>query len=207
MTMCGGRTKGTRESFFLGRKRKRKKELIRENPRRSVVNNLWSTEVWRSLFRDAWSHNCPSLTLTSDRDCLIVRRAKGFVLLCAVQIVCRARCFYESREAAMNILNHIKITPRDAQVLKLLVQGCSNKKIARLSISPHRETTSAHAILADRHPGWPQAVKVATAMFQKEQMESCLRATGEPGRTSQYWCGKDSPTAKSLVPSTPPSKW
>jgi len=34
-------------------------------------------------------------------------------------------------------LNEIKITPRDQQVLHLLVQGCSNKEIAgQLSISP-----------------------------------------------------------------------
>jgi len=33
-------------------------------------------------------------------------------------------------------LNEIKITPRDQQVLRLLVQGCSNKEIAsHLSIS------------------------------------------------------------------------
>ena len=45
----------------------------------------------------------------------------------------------------MNILNHIKITPRDAQVLKLLVQGCSNKEIASQlgvgvrTVETHRE--------------------------------------------------------------------
>jgi len=34
-------------------------------------------------------------------------------------------------------LSEIKITPRDEQVLKLLVQGCSNKEIAtQLNISP-----------------------------------------------------------------------
>jgi DNA-binding NarL/FixJ family response regulator len=34
-------------------------------------------------------------------------------------------------------LNEIKITPRDQQVLRLLVQGCSNKEIAsHLNISP-----------------------------------------------------------------------
>lgn len=27
-------------------------------------------------------------------------------------------------------LNEIKVTPRDEQVLKLIVQGCSNKEIA-----------------------------------------------------------------------------
>ena len=34
-------------------------------------------------------------------------------------------------------LNHIKITPRDEQVLQLRMQGCSNKEIAaQLNISP-----------------------------------------------------------------------
>jgi IS30 family transposase len=34
-------------------------------------------------------------------------------------------------------LDHIKITPRDQQVLQLLNQGCSNKEIAsQLNISP-----------------------------------------------------------------------
>jgi len=37
----------------------------------------------------------------------------------------------------MTNLNEIKITPRDQQVLRLLVQGCSNKEIAaQLEISP-----------------------------------------------------------------------
>ena len=42
----------------------------------------------------------------------------------------------------MNNLSHIKITLRDAQVLKLLVQGCSNKEIAdQLKISPRTENS------------------------------------------------------------------
>ena len=37
-------------------------------------------------------------------------------------------------------LNEIKITPRDQQVLRLLVQGGSNKEIAsHLNISPRTE--------------------------------------------------------------------
>ena len=37
----------------------------------------------------------------------------------------------------MLILSHIKITPRDEQVLQLLMEGCSNKEIAsQLNISP-----------------------------------------------------------------------
>src|SRR5581483_12454509 len=41
------------------------------------------------------------------------------------------------RERAMVDLNEVKITQRDEQVLKLLVQGCTNKEIAsELRISP-----------------------------------------------------------------------
>jgi FixJ family two-component response regulator len=52
-------------------------------------------------------------------------------------------------------LNHIKITPRDEQVLQLLVQGCSNKEIAaQLNLSPEDgETTSADCVPARRNPG------------------------------------------------------
>jgi DNA-binding NarL/FixJ family response regulator len=76
-------------------------------------------------------------------------------------------------------LNNIKITPRDAQVLQLLVQGCSNKEIAsQLSISPrtvkqHLRTLFLRANIREGR----KRVKLATAMFQKEQMESCPQGT------------------------------
>jgi DNA-binding NarL/FixJ family response regulator len=72
-------------------------------------------------------------------------------------------------------LNHIKITPRDEQVLLLLMQGCSNKEIAaQLSISPrtvkqHLRTLFLRAGIRDGR----KRVKLATAMFAKEQMKSC----------------------------------
>jgi len=72
-------------------------------------------------------------------------------------------------------LSEIKITTRDAEVLKLLVQGCSNKEIAsHLNISPrtvkqHLRTMFLRAGIRDGR----KRVKLATAMFQKEQMESC----------------------------------
>jgi DNA-binding NarL/FixJ family response regulator len=51
-------------------------------------------------------------------------------------------------------LNQIKITPRDEQVLQLLMQGCSNKEIA--APTEHQpedgETTSADPVSAGRHP-------------------------------------------------------
>jgi len=72
-------------------------------------------------------------------------------------------------------LSEIKITPRDEQVLKLLVQGCSNKEIAtQLNISPrtvkqHLRTLFLRAGIRDGR----KRVKLATAMFSKEQAQSC----------------------------------
>lgn len=77
----------------------------------------------------------------------------------------------------MRDIRDIKITVRDAEVLKLLVQGCSNKEIAsQLKISPrtvkqHLRTMFLRAGIRDGR----KRVKLATAMFQKEQMESCNR--------------------------------
>ena len=72
-------------------------------------------------------------------------------------------------------LNEIKITPRDEQVLDLLVQGCSNKEIAeQLSISPrtvkqHLRTLFLRAGIREGR----KRVKLATAMFEKGQREVC----------------------------------
>lgn len=72
-------------------------------------------------------------------------------------------------------ISGIKITQRDAQVLKLLVQGCSNKEIAaQLKISPrtvkqHLRTLFLRAGITDGR----KRVKLATAMFQKEQKNLC----------------------------------
>jgi len=70
-------------------------------------------------------------------------------------------------------LNAIKITPRDEEVLQLLVQGCSNKEIAeQLQISPrtvkqHLRTLFLRAGIRDGR----KRVKLATAMFQREKGE------------------------------------
>ena len=80
----------------------------------------------------------------------------------------------------MLILNHIKVTPRDREVLQLLMQGCSNKEIAsQLNISPrtvkqHLRTLFLRAGIRDGR----KRVKLATAMFAKEQMTSCNRVNG-----------------------------
>jgi DNA-binding NarL/FixJ family response regulator len=77
-------------------------------------------------------------------------------------------------------IDQIKITPRDAQVLQLLVQGCSNKEIAsQLNISPrtvkqHLRTLFLRAGIREGRK-W---VKLATAMFAKEQMKSCNHVIG-----------------------------
>jgi DNA-binding NarL/FixJ family response regulator len=71
-------------------------------------------------------------------------------------------------------LNEIKVTPRDQQVLSLLVQGCSNKEIAgQLHISPrtvkqHLRTLFLRAGIRDGR----KRVKLAIAMFSKEEVKS-----------------------------------
>ncbi len=70
-------------------------------------------------------------------------------------------------------LNEVKITPRDEQVLKLLVLGCSNNEIAlELKISPrtvkqHLRTLFLRAGIRDGR----KRVKLATAMFMKERAQ------------------------------------
>ena len=72
-------------------------------------------------------------------------------------------------------LDAIKITPRDGEVLRLLAQGCSNKEIAEhLHISPR--TVKQHLRTLFLRAGITQGrkrVKLATAMFEKEQMQLC----------------------------------
>ena len=64
-------------------------------------------------------------------------------------------------------LSSIKITQRDEQVLKFLVEGCSNKEIAEeLNISPrtvkqHLRTLFLRAGIKDGR----KRVKLATAVF------------------------------------------
>jgi DNA-binding NarL/FixJ family response regulator len=75
-------------------------------------------------------------------------------------------------------LDGVKVTPRDQQVLELLVQGCSNKEIAlQLRISPrtvkqHLRTLFLRAGIRDGR----KRVKLATAAFGREEMKSCCPA-------------------------------
>jgi DNA-binding NarL/FixJ family response regulator len=72
-------------------------------------------------------------------------------------------------------LEDMKITPRDHQVLQLLMQGCSNKEIAnQLHISPrtvkqHLRTLFLRAGIRDGR----KRVKLATAMFLKKEEAQC----------------------------------
>jgi len=56
-------------------------------------------------------------------------------------------------------LESVKVTPRDQQVLNLLVQGCSNKQIAgQLNISPsYRQAAFEDVIPVCRHPRGAEA--------------------------------------------------
>jgi DNA-binding NarL/FixJ family response regulator len=71
-------------------------------------------------------------------------------------------------------LDQVKVTPRDQQVLSLLVQGCSNKEIAgQLNISPrtvkqHLRTLFLRAGIREGR----KRVKLAIAMFNREEMQS-----------------------------------
>jgi DNA-binding CsgD family transcriptional regulator len=149
----------------------------------------WPQNPAGGPFRDGLSHK------GSDRPGSLPGRspqAAAFKGLCPfVQIakIWRKSCIYlvrsrfanalsgaerEKAKTMMN-LNEIKITPRDDQVLRLLVQGCSNKEIAlHLNISPrtvkqHLRTLFLRAGIRDGR----KRVKLATAMFQKEEMKSC----------------------------------
>ncbi len=86
----------------------------------------------------------------------------------------------EPTKKTMINLNEIKITPRDQQVLRLLVQGCSNKEIAsHLNISPR--TVKQHLRTLFLRAGIKEGrkrVKLATAMFIKEQVQPCNPVIG-----------------------------
>jgi hypothetical protein len=77
----------------------------------------------------------------------------------------------ETQETDVMDLERMKVTPRDQQVLDLLVQGCSNKEIAgQLSISPrtvkqHLRTLFLRAGIRDGR----KRVRLATAAFERAE--------------------------------------
>ena len=90
--------------------------------------------------------------------------------------------FVRNNEKTMPMIDisRIKITPRDQQVISLLVQDCSNKEIAsQLKISPrtvkqHLRTLFLRAGIRDGR----KRVKLATAIFAKQETEPCNHVTG-----------------------------
>jgi len=70
-------------------------------------------------------------------------------------------------------LERMKVTPRDQQVLDLLVQGCSNKEIAgQLKISPrtvkqHLRTLFLRAGIRDGR----KRVRLAMAAFERAEVK------------------------------------
>ena len=71
-------------------------------------------------------------------------------------------------------LQEVKVTPRDRQVLNLLVQGCSNKEIAgQLNISPRtvKQPLRTLFLRAGIRDGRKRA-KLAIAVFAKEEQAS-----------------------------------
>ena len=80
------------------------------------------------------------------------------------------------RQEAINgiDLSQVKVTPRDQQVLNLLVPGCSNQEMAgQLNISPR--TLKQHLRTLFLRAGIRQGrkrVKLAIAMFSKEEAQS-----------------------------------
>jgi len=71
-------------------------------------------------------------------------------------------------------LDQVKVTPRDQQVLNLLLQGCSNKEIAgQLQISPR--TVKQHLRTLFLRAGIRECrkrVKLAIALFNNQEAQS-----------------------------------
>jgi DNA-binding NarL/FixJ family response regulator len=71
-------------------------------------------------------------------------------------------------------LGQVKVTPRDQQVLNLLVQGCGNKEIAgQLNSSPRTVEQRPRTLFlpAGIREG-RKHVKLAIAIFAKEEAQS-----------------------------------
>jgi DNA-binding NarL/FixJ family response regulator len=86
----------------------------------------------------------------------------------------RTKKIKHRRRITVMDLDRMKVTPRDQQVLDLLVQGCSNKEIAgQLSISPrtvkqHLRTLFLRAGIREGR----KRVRLATAAFEKAELKS-----------------------------------
>jgi DNA-binding NarL/FixJ family response regulator len=75
-------------------------------------------------------------------------------------------------------LDATRITPRDQDVLRQRAQGCSNNEVAGhpnispRTVNPHLRTLFLRAGITEGRT----RVKLATAMYAKEEMESCSPA-------------------------------
>jgi DNA-binding CsgD family transcriptional regulator len=94
----------------------------------------------------------------------------------------RRKLTQTARRTAVMDLDRVKVTPRDQQVLDLLVLSCSNKAAAirlqqqgnRWSIeyqSTHREAALAHPFSARRNSGWAQARQAGQCRFRESGVE------------------------------------
>lgn len=128
---------------------------------------FWTAEILRLILIDC------ETTRSKGRDHFALR-VKVWRKSCFIANVGKVR----DKEVDVRDLSEIKITQRDGDVLKLLVQGCSNKEIAsQLKISPrtvkqHLRTMFLRAGIRDGR----KRVKLATAMYHKQEMELCNRA-------------------------------
>ena len=78
----------------------------------------------------------------------------------------------------MTDLKEFKVTQRDGQILRLLLEGCSNKEIAsELNISPRTVKQHLRSLFQRaRIEGGRKRVKLATALVWREQVQ-CNHAT------------------------------
>ena len=81
-------------------------------------------------------------------------------------------------EAIMTELKEFKVTQRDGQILRLLLEGCSNKEIAgELKISPRTVKQHLRSLFQRAGiEGGRKRVKLATALVWREQVQ-CNPAT------------------------------
>jgi hypothetical protein len=103
-------------------------------------------------------------------------------------------------------LESVKVTPRDQQVLNLLVQGCSNKEIAgQLNISPRTvKQHFANIVSACRYPRRAEAREVDNCDVQ--QRGGAIMTPRERLTKLPSWSGRDSRTGRSAGSSAPANR-
>src|SRR3984957_6349919 len=173
-------------------------------------------------------HPSPERRLKSQNRVPKCRRSKGLASRrCTARRIGETRALREAvfdfiyhnpthgEEMHMVDLAQVKVTPRDQQVLNLLVQGCSNKEIAgQLNISPrtvkqHLRTLFLRAGIREGRKRVKLAIAMfatteelskegpsrqyaAQATFAKEEVRSCPRASALRRKKSglRLWSGR-----------------